>query len=100
MPDSINRNTLMLALDGWNGTPKDENWPIDGELIGKWWREYKDWERDETVARAFGDNRPAGKELRGEPSLYGGPSNSIHFTVFEKYGRNTSTNPNPKVHYP
>lgn len=100
MPDSINRTNLMLALDGWNGTPKDENWPIDGELIATWWREYKDWERDETVARAFGDNRLAVKELQGETSVYGGPSSSIDFTAFEKYGRNTSANPNPKVHYP
>ncbi len=99
MPDTINRNKLMLALDDWNGEPKDENWPIDEKLVVTWWGEYKAWERDETIARAFGDNRLAVKELQSEVSVYGGPNSTVNFTAFEKYGRNTRTNPNPKVHY-
>lgn len=99
MPDSINRQKLILALDNWNGEPKDANWPVDEALVVTWWREYKDWERDEKIARAFGDNRLAIKELQGETSVYGGPTSGINFTVYEKYGKNTRNNPNPKVPY-
>ena len=88
MPNTINRNNLMLALDKWTGEPTSDGWPIDKTLIALWWGEFKAWERDETIARAFNDNRLAVKELQGETSVYGGPNSSIDFTAFKNYRRN------------
>jgi hypothetical protein len=104
MPDSNNRSDLMRALDQWNGEARPDGWPIDEGLIIKWWGEYKAWEREETITRAFNDDRLTMKELQDEVKVYGGPNSSIDFTAFENYGRNlfdknTKQMSNPKVPY-
>ena len=85
MRTSTHRDNLMRALDAWKGEPVDANWPVDETLVVNWWDDYKSWERDETIARAFADNRLALKELKAETMVYGGPSSSINFNAYTKY---------------
>ncbi|MQA91589.1 MAG: hypothetical protein GEU90_15430 [Gemmatimonas sp.] len=61
MPNTINRDKLMRALDDWSGELTEDDWPIDEQFITTWLAEFKDWERNETIARAINDNRLAVK---------------------------------------
>jgi hypothetical protein len=78
----------MNALDYWNGQPTTQGWPISADLITLWWDDYQAWERDETIARAFNDNRLAEKELKREKVQYGGEGASEpgKFSAYKRYG--------------
>jgi hypothetical protein len=88
MRASISRDNLMNALDRWTGQPTAQGWPISGDLLTPWWDEYQAWERDETIARAFNDNRLAEKELKHAELRYGGPNATEpgNFAAYQRYG--------------
>lgn len=43
-----------------------KEWPLAKQLIDTWWKDYKDWERDDTFSAAFYDSRMTSRSWFGK----------------------------------
>ena len=94
------RQELLSALKqcGASFSAKDY-WAANELKLDKWWGHFQAWERDESFARAFFDNRIAIKELKNKVQVVGGPNSNITFGAAVDYALGAARTPLPSHLY-